>query len=453
MQRAALLFTLVLCAMLSNRVAGAFDCTGVTKPSSVVICSDPDLMRLADERQEAIYEARGRIGEEAWPALWENQQTWVRSYAPACGIRQNRPPPMPVPATIRGCFKRAAEARIAFIRGYGLPAPGTLPAIPKRVGPGFDCSKAVRPLALIICADPDLAEVDFRFNQAYWALFQQLNGPARHGLLQEDAAFIDAVQEQCRVPRSGGLAAQEWQTKLCIRGSYEGQRIRWLFRLSDPAYEEATRPAERHLALQGSLQSFGFLAGASVTDGVYGEQTRNAIIAWQTARGRAPTGLLGDDDARALERDNTGTAGPGPAPPTTLPPQRDEVQLTAAGNVFRVPVHVNGAITLSFVLDSGASDVLIPADVVGTLIRAGTLSDEDLIGSATYGLADGSKVRGDQFRLREVRLGNHVVRNVVASMGPVNGDLLLGQSFLSRFGTWAIDNVRHVLILGMSDAG
>ena len=88
---------------------------------------------------------------------------------------------MPVPASIRACFKRAAEARIAFIRGYGL-APGTLAPVTQQIGPGFDCSKAVRPLALLICADADLSRVDLLYNQAYWALLQQLDPSARKGL-------------------------------------------------------------------------------------------------------------------------------------------------------------------------------------------------------------------------------------------------------------------------------
>ena len=53
--------------------------------------------------------------------------------------------------------------------------------------------------------------------------------------------------------------------------------------------------------------------------------------------------------------------------------------------------------------------------------------------------------------LRELRLGNHIVRTVVARIGPPKSELLLGQSFLSRFGVWAIDNTRHVLILGSPD--
>jgi len=65
---------LFLGALLYSGTAAAFECAGMTLPSTLVICSDPELMRLADERQEAINEARGRIGEEAWPALWENQK-------------------------------------------------------------------------------------------------------------------------------------------------------------------------------------------------------------------------------------------------------------------------------------------------------------------------------------------------------------------------------------------
>lgn len=42
----------------------AFDCAGVKLPSSLVICSDPELMRLADERQEAFSEAMTRLNDQ-----------------------------------------------------------------------------------------------------------------------------------------------------------------------------------------------------------------------------------------------------------------------------------------------------------------------------------------------------------------------------------------------------
>jgi hypothetical protein len=70
------LFTVILGLMLGSGTAAGFECTGVTLPSTIVICSDPDLMRLADERQTAINKARERIGEDRWPELWENQKAW-----------------------------------------------------------------------------------------------------------------------------------------------------------------------------------------------------------------------------------------------------------------------------------------------------------------------------------------------------------------------------------------
>jgi hypothetical protein len=121
---------LIIWIMLGIGTAAAFECAGVTLSSSLVICSDPELMRLADERQEAINEARARIGEDRWPQLWEDQKAWVRSYATVCGVSPDRPLPVPVPAATRACFKRAAEARIAYIQAYGLPGGATPLASP-----------------------------------------------------------------------------------------------------------------------------------------------------------------------------------------------------------------------------------------------------------------------------------------------------------------------------------
>jgi len=171
------LVAVILWALLYSGTAAAFECAGVTLPSTLVICSDPELMQLAAEQQEAINKARGRIGEEAWPPLWENQKAWVRSYATACGVPPGRPLSLPVSASIRACFRQAAVARIAYLRAYGVsaavaPAPSPANAGRDRIGPSYDCDKAGYPLALLICADADLSRLDLRFGQAYWALFQ-----------------------------------------------------------------------------------------------------------------------------------------------------------------------------------------------------------------------------------------------------------------------------------------
>ena len=82
-----------------------------------------------------------------------------------------------------------------------------------------------------------------------------------------------------------------------------------------------------------------------------------------------------------------------------------------------------------------------------SLLRAGTIDESDIGSEGTCVLADGSEARCDEIRIRKLKIGNHVVQNVDGRIVGVQGDLLLGQSFLRRFKSWSIDNNRQVLIL------
>ena len=114
------------------------------------------------------------------------------------------------------------------------------------------------------------------------------------------------------------------------------------------------------------------------------------------------------------------------------PATAEEIQLTKRGGTYSVPARINDALTLDFVLDTGAADVSIPADVLMTLVRTGTVATGDFVGKATYVLADGSKLPSLRFLVRKLKVGQHVLDNVAASVAPVAGSPLLGQSFLSR---------------------
>jgi clan AA aspartic protease (TIGR02281 family) len=135
----------------------------------------------------------------------------------------------------------------------------------------------------------------------------------------------------------------------------------------------------------------------------------------------------------------------------TLPEQSlssaASISMKMEGGTYVVPVEINGALTLDFVVDSGATDVSIPFDVVSTLMRAGTIGKSDIIGSATYSIADGSTISGVRFRIHSLKLGNVVVRDVIGSAIPTKSDLLLGQSFLRKFKGWSVDNAQHRLVL------
>jgi clan AA aspartic protease (TIGR02281 family) len=123
------------------------------------------------------------------------------------------------------------------------------------------------------------------------------------------------------------------------------------------------------------------------------------------------------------------------------------IKLEEDHGVFVVPVTVNGNMNLKFIVDSGASDVTIPADAVAALMSSGTVSRSDFMGEGIAVLADGSKTKIQAFRLRSLRLGNLLLENVTASVSPANAPPLLGQSFLNRLKSWSLDNATHTLIV------
>jgi clan AA aspartic protease (TIGR02281 family) len=130
--------------------------------------------------------------------------------------------------------------------------------------------------------------------------------------------------------------------------------------------------------------------------------------------------------------------------------QAESIPLIREHGTFVVPVVINDKLTLNFTIDSGASDVSIPTDVFSTLTRTGTVTKSDFLDTQVYELADGSKQTSQRFRMRSLRIGNVELKNVIASVAPSAGSLLLGQSFLSRLKAWSIDNGRQLLVFDES---
>ncbi len=132
----------------------------------------------------------------------------------------------------------------------------------------------------------------------------------------------------------------------------------------------------------------------------------------------------------------------------THPAAAETIQLKKhPGGGYTIPGRINDAVSLTFILDTGASDVSIPDEVARELERAGKLERGDFIGTRTYVLADGSKVPSRRVLLRALTIGGQTVSNVTASIGRPGSPPLLGQSFLSKFASWTLDNERNVLVL------
>jgi hypothetical protein len=84
---------------------------------------------------------------------------------------------------------------------------------------------------------------------------------------------------------------------------------------------------------------------------------------------------------------------------------------------------------------------------LGPYAAPGTISNADLLAPGEYVKDDGSASWAPKFPIRTLKVGDLELQNVVASVSPTQGLLLLGQSFLSRVGNWSVDNQGHALVL------
>ena len=117
------------------------------------------------------------------------------------------------------------------------------------------------------------------------------------------------------------------------------------------------------------------------------------------------------------------------------------------GGTFEIPCDING-LALRMIFDTGASDVTISSVEASFMFKNGYLSDKDIKGKRYYQIANGQISEGTTITLREVKIGDAVLRNVDASVvKSQKAPLLLGQSAMERFGTITIDNQNNKLII------
>ena len=118
-----------------------------------------------------------------------------------------------------------------------------------------------------------------------------------------------------------------------------------------------------------------------------------------------------------------------------------------SGGTFEIPCDING-LPLQMVFDTGASDVTISSVEANFMLKNGYLSEKDIKGKRYYQVANGQLSEGTVITLREVKVGDAVLRNVDASVvNSQKAPLLLGQSAMERFGTITIDNINNKLLI------
>jgi aspartyl protease family protein len=115
------------------------------------------------------------------------------------------------------------------------------------------------------------------------------------------------------------------------------------------------------------------------------------------------------------------------------------VKMSKENGVYKIPVEINGS-NMNFIFDTGASIISISTTEAMFLYKQGTLKEEDFLGNVNFQDATGAISEGTIIKLKTVKIGNKVLKDIKASIVHNNeAPLLFGQSALAKFGKVSID--------------
>lgn len=121
------------------------------------------------------------------------------------------------------------------------------------------------------------------------------------------------------------------------------------------------------------------------------------------------------------------------------------IKLNSKNGVYYINITIDN-ITRKFILDSGASDVLISKELEKSLIRKGFIKKEDYLPDGLYKIADGSIIKCRRLLIPKLTIGEFTLLNVQATVN-YSDTMLLGKSVLDKFTSWNIDNLSKTLKL------
>lgn len=122
------------------------------------------------------------------------------------------------------------------------------------------------------------------------------------------------------------------------------------------------------------------------------------------------------------------------------------VSMTKINGVYEIPTEING-VSMFFIFDTGAGMISMSNTEARFLYKQGKLTNDDIIGNASFLNADGDTSTNVVVKLREVKIGNKILKDVEATIVPnLKAPLLFGQSALEKFGKVSIDyNKKQIL--------
>lgn len=127
-------------------------------------------------------------------------------------------------------------------------------------------------------------------------------------------------------------------------------------------------------------------------------------------------------------------------------PQTDTVSMLALNGMHYVKLKV-GSVVYFWLLDTGASDMLITKEMEQVLMNDKILSQNNYLGTGAYEMANGEIDTCRKYKIDNILIGHHSIGNLVVAVSDKARRVIAGKSLLNKFTNWMIDNRQNILIL------
>jgi hypothetical protein len=120
--------------------------------------------------------------------------------------------------------------------------------------------------------------------------------------------------------------------------------------------------------------------------------------------------------------------------------------LLSSQNVYEVNVMLNNVLKLDMIFDTGAAEVYFTPDIVMTLIKTKTISEDDLLEGAYFIDANGNVNKSIRFNLKSIKIGDITLKDIPCAVSNnIDGMNLLGLSALKKLGKFEFDFIDTII--------
>ncbi|WP_207494899.1 retropepsin-like aspartic protease [Aridibaculum aurantiacum] len=127
-------------------------------------------------------------------------------------------------------------------------------------------------------------------------------------------------------------------------------------------------------------------------------------------------------------------------------PNSDTIRVLTLNGLSYIQIKT-GSMVQFWLLDTGASDMLVNKDMEETLKAEGLIGQSNYLGTAEYEMANGMIDTCRRYQVNNIQVGSFSLDNIIIAVTDKGKKVIAGKGMLNKFTTWYLNNKENTLVL------